>query len=176
MNFHDDINAGERASRAASQRYFSGMENPDFAMERGMESGAGQVVSGAETITVEHIGDIVSARQAARLLVQRLGFSDNQTTIVVTAVSELARNIILYASRGEISLSARMSSARVGIVVEACDAGPGIADVQAAMESGYSTSGGLGYGLSGVRGMADEFEISSQLGRGTRIVVTMWLR
>ncbi|MEY4640388.1 MAG: hypothetical protein RLZZ227_382 [Pseudomonadota bacterium] len=176
MNFLDEINAGERAARATSQRLFSSMENADFAVEPVMEPAEVQTISGADTIPIERTGDIVKARQAARLLVQSLGFSDNQTTIVVTAVSELARNISLYARCGEILLATRMSSARVGIVVEACDAGPGIADVQAAMESGYSTSGGLGYGLSGVRGMADEFEISSQLGRGTRIVLTMWLR
>jgi serine/threonine-protein kinase RsbT len=116
--------------------------------------------------------DVVKARQKGRLIAQGAGFSSIEATLVATAISELARNIVLYAGRGEIVLRRLHDRARRGVTVIARDAGPGIADVRQAIEGGYSTSGGLGLGLSGVRRIMDEFHVESQPGRGTTVTVS----
>lgn len=120
--------------------------------------------------------DIVAARQRGRLLALELGYSATEATLVATAISELARNIVLYARRGEIALVSANDRARRGIVIVARDEGPGIADVPRAITGGYTTSGGLGLGLPGVRRLMDEFEISSQPGKGTTVTVKSWKR
>lgn len=120
--------------------------------------------------------DIVAARQRGRLLALELGYSATEATLIATAISELARNIVLYATRGEIALVSANDRARRGIVIVARDEGPGIADVPRAITGGYTTSGGLGLGLSGVRRLMDEFEISSQPGKGTTVTVKSWKR
>ena len=120
--------------------------------------------------------DIVAARQEGRALASLLGFSSSEATLVATAISELARNIVLYAKRGEIVLSRAEDNGRPGIVVMARDEGPGIPDVNMAMQSGYSTSGSLGLGLPGVRRLMDEFEIASQPGKGTSVTAKKWKR
>lgn len=120
--------------------------------------------------------DIVAARQRGRLLALDLGYSATEATLIATAISELARNIVLYAKRGEIALASANDGTRRGIVIMARDDGPGIADVSRVTVGGYSTSGGLGLGLSGVRRLMDEFEISSQLGKGTTVTVKSWKR
>jgi serine/threonine-protein kinase RsbT len=120
--------------------------------------------------------DIVSARQRGRTVVSRLGFSATEATLVATAVSELARNIVLYAGRGEIVLRPLDEAARRGILVIARDEGPGIPDLQRALGGGYSTRGGRGMGLSGTMRLVDEFEITSAAGSGTTVAVTMWSR
>jgi serine/threonine-protein kinase RsbT len=97
-----------------------------------------------------------------------------EATLVATAISELARNIILYAQRGAIVLKAVEHEARLGILVIAHDEGPGIADIPRAMTGGYSTSGGLGLGLCGVKRLVDEFEIASELGKGTTVTFKKW--
>ena len=136
------------------------------------------VRTGEQTITVlitsDH--DIVSARQLGRTLASQLGYSPTDATLIATAISELARNIVSYAKRGEIVLESAKDGMRHGIVVVARDEGPGIADVSRAAAGGYSTSGGLGLGLSGVRRLMDEFEISSEPGKGTRVTATRWKR
>ena len=119
--------------------------------------------------------DIVGARQKGRALAAQLGFSAAEATLIATAISELARNIITYARKGEIKLQAIENSARPGIVVTASDEGPGIPDIQQALRDGFSTSGSLGLGLPGVRRLMDEFQISSQAGRGTTVTVKKWL-
>ena len=118
--------------------------------------------------------DIVIARQRGRALATELGFSSGDATLIATAISELARNIVSYARRGEITLEAVRGSARQGIMVIASDNGPGIPDVRQAMRDGFSTSGSLGLGLPGVRRLMDEFEIISQPGRGTTVKVKKW--
>jgi len=120
--------------------------------------------------------DIVAARQSGRTVVSRLGFSATEATLVATAVSELARNIVLYAGRGEIVLRPLEEAGRRGILVIARDNGPGISDLQRALRGGYSTRGGLGIGLSGTTRLVDEFEIASTAGSGTTVVVKMWSR
>jgi serine/threonine-protein kinase RsbT len=120
--------------------------------------------------------DIVFARQQGRALAIRLGFSSSDATMVATAISELARNIVLYAKRGEIILTAVVNSEHRGLVITACDDGDGIADIRQALQDGYSTSGRMGVGLPGVKRLMDEFEISSTVGKGTVVSVKKWGR
>ena len=118
--------------------------------------------------------DIVVARQKGRVLAGELGFSSGDATLIATAISELARNIVSYARTGEIRLKGIHGSSRVGILVVAEDDGPGITDIRQALRDGFSTSGSLGLGLPGVRRLMDEFEISSQPGKGTMVAVKKW--
>ena len=118
--------------------------------------------------------DIVLARQKGRALATQLKFSVGNATLIATAISELARNIVSYASRGEIVMSAVNKSDRTGILIIASDSGPGISDLTLALRDGFSTSGSLGIGLPGVRRLMDEFDIDSQPGRGTIVRVTKW--
>jgi serine/threonine-protein kinase RsbT len=118
--------------------------------------------------------DVVSARRQGRILAEQLGFSASEATLVATAISELARNIVLYAGTGEIVIGRVDGDGRFGIAILAHDRGPGIADVKLAVNQGYSTSGGLGLGLPGVRRIMDEFEIISDVGSGTRVRVIKW--
>jgi serine/threonine-protein kinase RsbT len=118
--------------------------------------------------------DILSARQKGRTLASEMGFSTGNLTLIATAISELARNIVLYARRGEIVLSRIEEDGRMGIAVTARDEGPGIPDIGLAMQSGYSTSGSLGLGLPGVRRLMDEFGIDSSPGKGTIVTAKKW--
>ena len=118
--------------------------------------------------------DIVVARQKGRGLASELGFSSGDATLIATAISELARNIVSYARTGEIKLKGIHGSSRIGILVIAADDGPGIMDIRQALRDGYSTSGSLGLGLPGVRRLMDEFEITSQPGKGTMVTVKKW--
>ncbi len=120
--------------------------------------------------------DIVVARQKGRELALGLGFPTSDATLIATAISELARNILLYAGEGEILLRRTDDGHRQGVVVVARDEGPGIADLRQAMQDGYSTSGHLGLGLPGVRRLMDEFEIESEVTKGTKVTATKWLR
>jgi serine/threonine-protein kinase RsbT len=118
--------------------------------------------------------DIVVARQKGRALATELGFSSVDATLIATAISELARNIVSYARKGDITLKTIHGSSRQGILIVAFDKGPGILDVRQALRDGFSTSGSLGLGLPGVRRLMDEFEITSKPGRGTTVVVKKW--
>ena len=120
--------------------------------------------------------DIVAARQKGRSLAAALGFSSGDATLIATAISELARNIITYAKSGEIRLTVINGSARQGIQLVARDQGPGIPDVRQALRDGFSTSGSLGLGLPGVRRLVDEFEIASEENRGTTVTAKKWKR
>jgi serine/threonine-protein kinase RsbT len=120
--------------------------------------------------------DLIEARQKGRALAEQRGFASSELTLIATAISELARNIIRYAKRGEISIQVVDGNPKQGIVVIARDTGPGIADVERALEPGYSTSGSLGLGLPGVRRIMDEFAIKSEIGQGTIVTVTKWKR
>lgn len=118
--------------------------------------------------------DLVVAREKGRTLASELGLSSTETTLVVTAISELVRNILRYAKKGEVALSIVEDGHKWGLLVEARDRGPGIPDVDQAMQMGYSTSGGLGLGLPGVRRLMDEFQILSEVGKGTTVRATKW--
>lgn len=120
--------------------------------------------------------DIVAARQKGRELATELGFVSTDSTLLATAISELARNIVRYAKRGEIFIASVQSGERVGITVVARDKGPGIANMSLAMQDGFSTSGGLGLGLPGVKRLMDEFHLVSDVGMGTTVTIKKWKR
>jgi serine/threonine-protein kinase RsbT len=120
--------------------------------------------------------DVVFARQKVRGLVSDLRFSGSELTLIATAISEVARNIVTYAGRGEIVLRVVQRGQRRGLLVIARDQGPGIADIERAMEDGYSTSRGLGLGLPGSKRLMDEFELVSEVGKGTEITMIKWER
>jgi serine/threonine-protein kinase RsbT len=118
--------------------------------------------------------DVVLARQQGRSFALQLGFSASEVTLIAMAISELSRNIVLYAGNGIVTLKSVHGSSRVGLMIVAADTGPGITDVTRAMRDGYSSSGGLGLGLPGVRRLMDEFDISSDPGRGTTVMGKKW--
>ena len=128
-------------------------------------------------VSVGSDADIVTARQKGRALAEALGFSITDLVMVATSISELARNIVLYATKGEIVLSVAINDrGKRGIVVVARDEGPGIRDVKQAMQAGFSTSGSLGLGLPGVRRLMDDFQIVSEVGKGTIVTARKWNR
>jgi serine/threonine-protein kinase RsbT len=133
-----------------------------------------QFVENEIQVPINSDQDIVAARQKGRSLAVALGFSSGDATLIATAISELARNIITYAKSGEIRLTALNGSARQGIRLVAHDQGPGIPDVQQALRDGFSTSGSLGLGLPGVMRLVDEFEIVSEENRGTTVTAKKW--
>jgi serine/threonine-protein kinase RsbT len=120
--------------------------------------------------------DIVTARQEGRAMALQIGFTGSDLTVIATAISELGRNILSYAGKGTIYLHSDHSGNRRGIVVVARDDGPGIADIEMAMQDGFSTSKSLGLGLPGTRRLMDEFEIESVVGKGTTVTVKKWVR
>ena len=129
----------------------------------------------AETqIRIASDKDIVTARQQGRAVAIQTGFSVSEATLIATAISELARNIVSYARKGQITLKIVNGLNRQGVAVVATDDGPGIPDIRQALRDGFSTSGSLGLGLPGVRRLMDEFEITSQPGRGTTVTVKKW--
>jgi serine/threonine-protein kinase RsbT len=136
----------------------------------------GRVAIRDVSIPVQSDLDIVGASHQGRSLAAALGFSPGDATLIATAISELARNIILYAKRGQIILKPVAQSDSSGLVIVASDEGPGIPDVRRALEDGYSTSQSLGLGLPGVRRLMDEFEIVSEVNRGTKVTVKKWRR
>jgi serine/threonine-protein kinase RsbT len=132
------------------------------------------MVSGVAQIAIRADVDIISARQRGRALAAELGFNKGELALIATAISELARNILTYAGEGEVVLEQEEQNGRRGIVVIARDAGPGIGDVELALQDGYSTSRSLGIGLPGVRRLMDEFELSSTPGAGTTVTTKKW--
>ena len=118
--------------------------------------------------------DIVEARTRGRAMAMQMGFRSTDATLIATAISELARNILLYARVGEIVITSIEKGEQRGLAVIARDEGPGIADPERAMEDGYSTSGRLGLGLPGVRRLMDEFELGTNGGQGTTVTVKKW--
>jgi serine/threonine-protein kinase RsbT len=132
-------------------------------------------VSGGEIrVSINSDQDIVLARQKGRALATELGFASGDATLIATAISELARNIVSYARNGQIILKMVNGVNRQGLSIIASDNGPGIPDIRQALRDGFSTSGSLGMGLPGVRRLMDEFEITSQPGRGTIVAVKKW--
>ena len=131
-------------------------------------------MNGEKQIPIDLDADIVRARREGRTLAAELGFSAVDATLIATAISELARNILIYAKRGEIVLRQVERSGRFGVVVVARDNGPGISDTRQALQDGFSTSGRLGMGLPGVRRLMDDFEIVSGAGNGTEVIASKW--
>ncbi|MDI2586048.1 anti-sigma regulatory factor [Psychrobacillus sp. NEAU-3TGS] len=120
--------------------------------------------------------DIVAARQLGRNEAKDVGFGTVDQARITTAISELARNIYLYAGKGNIEIKQIAEGNLKGLEVIASDKGPGIADVRKVMEDGFTTSGGLGAGLPGVKRLMDDFKIETVFGEGTVISATKWLR
>jgi len=118
--------------------------------------------------------DIVIARQCARTMAMELGFHGSDLTVIATAISEVARNIVQYADSGEIILRAASRDHRFGIMMIAHDQGPGISDIGKAMQDGFSTGMGLGLGLPGAKRLVDEFVIESHPGAGTTVSMIKW--
>jgi len=132
-----------------------------------------------ERIAIESDNDVVTARQRARELAARLELTSTDQTLLATAISEVARNITTYATRGEVLLSIVREAgppAREGIRVVARDRGPGIADLDLAMQDGYTSGGGLGLGLPGARRLVDEFDIETAPSVGTTVTLVKWSR
>jgi serine/threonine-protein kinase RsbT len=128
-------------------------------------------------IAIESEADVVTARQRAREMASEADLTSTDQTLLATAISEVARNITTYATRGEVLLSVvRDSNGRRGIRVVARDEGPGIENVELALQDGYTSGEGLGLGLPGARRLVDQFEIESAPGRGTTVTLVMWGR
>ncbi len=125
-------------------------------------------------VPVRSDADIVPARAEGRALATRLGFSRTDATLIATAISEIARNIVVHVGCGEIAIEPVGEDSRCGIVVIARDDGPGIADVETALQPGYGTRGGLGLGLPGARRLMDEFDVESLPGKGTTVTMRKW--
>jgi serine/threonine-protein kinase RsbT len=128
-------------------------------------------------VQIEREADIVLARQAGRQLAAQLGFTSTDQTLIATAISEVARNIVVYAQHGEIVLTrSDANDGRVGIQVVAVDQGPGIDNKELAMRDGFSTKNSLGLGLPGARRLMDDFTLESEIGRGTTVTMRKWKR
>lgn len=120
--------------------------------------------------------DIVNARMIVRDVAGAIGFGVTDVTRVVTAASELARNIFRYASTGAMYWRKINSDGHLGLELTFEDSGPGIPDIHRALEMGYTTGGGLGQGLPGVKRLMHDMQIESEVGKGTRVTVKRWLR
>ena len=130
--------------------------------------------SGEIRVIIESETDLVRARQSGRELATEMGFSPTDATLIATAISEVARNILTYAGTGEILISHVSENGQEGMVMVAVDEGPGIEDVDAALQEGFSTAGGLGIGLPGARRLVDEFALASEAGKGTQVTMKKW--
>lgn len=119
--------------------------------------------------------DIVTARQKGREMASTLGFSNTDLVLIATAISEVTRNIVEYAKHGELCLSIARKVNKSGIVVIARDKGPGIPNIELAMQDGYSTGHSLGLGLPGAKRLMDDFEIVSEVGKGTTVTMKKWV-
>jgi serine/threonine-protein kinase RsbT len=131
-------------------------------------------VLSAERIEVESESDIVIARRVAGLIAKQLGMGLLDQTKVATATSELARNIVRYAATGNVLIEQIEQNGRLGVRVTFTDEGPGIRDISEAMRDGFTTGNGMGLGLSGARRLMNEFEITSELGVGTTVIIKKW--
>jgi serine/threonine-protein kinase RsbT len=135
----------------------------------------GVATATAETVSVAGSGDVVSARQMVRALAQRSGLSLVHQTKLVTAASELGRNMLVYGGGGVVRAAAVTDAGRTGVFVEFADQGPGIPDIELALKDGWTSGNGMGLGLSGAKRLVDEFDIESGPG-GTTVRMVKWGR
>jgi anti-sigma regulatory factor (Ser/Thr protein kinase) len=133
-------------------------------------------MGGDSRVPVRVEADILAARRAARTMALELGFAPLELTMIATAISEIARNMIVYGGGGEMMFEAVPEPSRRGLRVIAADRGPGIPDVDRAMRDGFSTGKGLGLGLPGARRLMDDFHVASSVGNGTTVTMTKWRR
>jgi serine/threonine-protein kinase RsbT len=127
-------------------------------------------------VTIESDADIVAARRQARVMAIDAGFTLCDSILITTAVSEMSRNVLEYAQKGEVTMSLLKNGARKGVKIVVKDSGPGIADIPQVMQDGYSSRTGLGIGLPGTKRLMDEFEIRSKVGSGTTVTMKKWIR
>ena len=128
------------------------------------------------TVPIRSDLDIVMARVEGRELAKELGFGVIDQARIATAISELTRNIVQYAGEGCATMHSIEGRGRVGIEIICQDKGPGIPDIQLAMQDGFSTSTSLGMGMPGAKRLMDEFEIESEVGMGTTVIIRRWQR
>lgn len=128
--------------------------------------------SGTQAVRLEQ--DVVLARQTARKLATDCGMRLVDLTKLVTAVSELARNTVIYGGGGDMDWQVLEDIGRVGLRLKFSDNGPGIADIRLAMTDGWTSGSGLGLGLTGAKRLVDEFELDTAPGEGTRVTITRW--
>lgn len=131
-------------------------------------------MDGEVRVALRTDADLVNARAEGRAMAEELGFPRPDPTLIATAISEVARNIVTHVGRGEIILRPLDEANRYGLAVIARDEGPGIRDVEAALRDDYSGMGGLGLGLPGARRLMDEFEIDSNADSGTTVTMKKW--
>ena len=127
-----------------------------------------------EVIAVATSGDIVMVRHAVRRQALKINLSLVDQTKIVTAASELARNMLIYGGGGEVTLELLQQGSRNGLRAEFVDTGPGIPDINLALRDGFTTGGGMGLGLGGAKRLVNEFNIDSAPGKGTRVAITRW--
>lgn len=128
-----------------------------------------------EKFTIDIEFDLVKIRQVVRKISKEMQFDIVAQTKLVTAVSELARNVFDYVGKGEVIVEEAGDSLKRGLKITVIDNGPGIPDIDLAMSDGFSTSKGLGKGLSGTKKLMDEFSIQSEVGKGTEVVIVKWV-
>ena len=129
-----------------------------------------------QMVKVKDDTDVIHTRSIVRQMAVEIGFSELDQTRITTAISELTRNIVVHASCGDVTISEVQKEGRKGIEIICKDDGPGIVDIDQAMRDGYTTSGGLGIGMTGARRLMDEFHVESAVGVGTTVVVKKWLK
>ncbi len=127
-------------------------------------------------VSINNDLDIVAARVEGRNLAREMGFGIIDQARIATAISELARNVVLYAHSGQIILNRLENNTKTGLQIICEDQGPGIEDLNLVMRNGYSSMQGLGMGLPGTKRLMDEFEIKSEIGVGTTVIVCKWLQ
>lgn len=133
-------------------------------------------MSSKSCINIQQEWDIVGARQLGRDIAKKIGFGTVDQARIATAISELARNIYLYAEDGQICFEVIDNIDHKGMSIISIDSGPGIRDISLVIQDGYTTSGGLGAGLPGIKRLMDEFDIHSEADSGTKIKTVKWLR
>jgi len=132
-------------------------------------------LNGELRVPIRLDADIVTARQKGRALAIEIGFTGSDPTLIAAAISEVARNILTHAGHGEITMSRITRNGKLSIEVIARDDGPGIADIGQAMQYGYSSKSGIGVGLPGAKLLMDDFDIRSQVGKGTKVTMRKWM-
>jgi serine/threonine-protein kinase RsbT len=127
------------------------------------------------SIPINNETDIVIARQKGREIASDIGFTSIDLALIATAISELTRNIVTYGDKGHMIIETISRNGRIGVMINSIDTGPGIENIELALQDGYSTGNSLGLGLPGVRRLMDDFEITSEIGKGTSIIARKWM-
>jgi serine/threonine-protein kinase RsbT len=132
------------------------------------------MVETRSSIPITHDSDASLARRRTREFARRQGLTEPETEALATAITEIVRNVLVHAGDGELVLDAAEEPARRGVIATVRDRGPGISDIERAMVDGFSSGGGLGFGLAGAQRLVDEFEIESTVGTGTTVTLRKW--